>query len=148
MIFRLARSSRRLGSMLAVVVTTLLPIEPASAFRSARFTPQAVVVVTDDGGEINFTPRSFGDEGVTGFSGFAISTDHRYVGWETEQAAIPNAAPVAVGLVIISPHSRLEIGSGQQICAWHFLSERRVQICTGPTHGDASDACMAYTLPE
>ena len=73
---------------------------------------------------------------------------HRYVGWETEQAAIPNAAPVAVGLVIISPHSRLEIGSGQQICAWHFLSERRVQICTGPTHGDASDACMAYTLPE
>ena len=150
MILRLARSCRSLSSALVVVSATLLSIGPASAFRSARFTPEAVVVVTDDGGEIGYTPRSFGDEGVTGFSGFAISTDHRYVGWETEQAAIPNAAPVALGLglVIIGPQSRLEIGSGQQIHAWHFLPDRRVQICTGPTHGDASDACIAYTLPE
>ena len=105
-------------------------------------------MVTDDGGEIGYTPRSFGDEGVTGFSGFAISTDHRYVGWETEQAAIPNAAPVAVGLTILGPHSRLDIGSGQEIHAWSFLPRRRVRVCTGPTHGDGPDICTDYTLPE
>ncbi len=148
MIHRLTRSSRCLRMAPLIIATTLASTGTASAFRSIRFTVNSVSLVTDDGAEMRYTPRSFADKEVTGFSGFSVSQDHRYVGWQTEEAVIPNATPIALGLVIVGPHSKLEIGSGQQIHGWHFLLQRRVRVCAGPTHGGGSDTCVTYALPE
>ena len=112
------------------------------------FTPATVTVTDEDGGKIVLTTQSFPDRTVTGFSGMAEDADHRHVGWQVEEVAIPGAAPIASSLLVLGPHTRLDISTGEQIHAWHFLPGRRVSVCSGPAHGPQPDRCMVYALPD
>jgi hypothetical protein len=117
-----------------------------TSISSANLSPAKVVVVRSNGTTQERAIGAF--PGAKRFDRLKVSPGRTYASWDVSYAEPDETYDVPLEVYIVGGFTALEINNGFAVRDWKFLSDRKVEVCTGAIHGDSHNRCDVYLLPK
>jgi hypothetical protein len=130
----------------ALLAGALALVIGGTSVTSGTLSPAKVTVVLSDGRTQDHALGAF--PGAKRFDRLKFSPGRKYAGWEVNYAQTDETYDVPLEVYVVGASTALEIDNGFAVRSWKFLSDHKLEVCTGTIHGDSHNRCDVYLLPK